>query len=268
MLSAGCGSLEYLNLRADKSKRKEKKVDENKKQELTEEQREELKNKLNDQFQKLGEVFSQCWESDEFKEAFMDDPKAVFEEYGVDYDHDKEYKIIETPEKTMIHVLPYEAIKPAIEQLNGILLKNVKDLSDEDSKQILLEGWKWEIYQCTEDTIYVPIPLCPDNLTPEELEMVNGGCLLFAAFFVFVSEAVGAVTSLAVAVEGVFAVSVLTVAAAAVLVVAAAALNTALAYTNVATTGDVVIQFSTELGYVSSNNSSSGTGSGSTPGKA
>ena len=31
----------------------------------------------------LGEVFSQCWESEEFKQHFKEDPKSVFEEYGV-----------------------------------------------------------------------------------------------------------------------------------------------------------------------------------------
>ena len=222
-------------------------ADGNNKQELTPEQKEQLKNHIDDQFQKLGEVFSQCWESEEFKNAFISDPKAIFEEYGIKYDNNREYRIIETPEKTLIHVLPYEGIKPAMQQFADMLTKNTKDLSDEDSKQILLEGWKWEIYQCTEDVIFMPIPLCPENLSPEELEMVNGGCLLFAAFFVFVAEAVGTVTSVAVALELAIAVSVFQAAAVFAGAVAIVLVNTVAAWTNVATTNAVALQFSTAL---------------------
>ena len=135
--------------------------------ELSESQKEELKRTFNDQLQKLGEVFSQCWESDEFKQAFISDPKAIFKEYEINYDENREYRVIDTPEKTMIHVLPYDGIKPAMAQLNELLMKNVKDLGDTDSKQVLLEDWKWQIYQNTPDTIYLPIPLCPEKLTPE-----------------------------------------------------------------------------------------------------
>ena len=133
---------------------------------LTNEQKEELKKKVEDQVQKLGEVFSQCWESEEFKKAFMQDPKAIFREYDVNFDDSKEYRILDTPEKTMIHVLPYEGIRPAMEKLCETFMKHVKDLGDEDSKQLLLEGWKWEIYQCTEDVIYMPIPLSDLSICP------------------------------------------------------------------------------------------------------
>ncbi len=237
--------------------------DDNNKRELTPEEKEAVKKQIDDQLQKLGEVFSQCWESDEFKNAFIEDPKAIFEEYGVNYDNNKEYRIIETPEKTMIHVLPYEGIKPAMEQLTQILTKNTKDLSDEDSKQLLLEGWKWEIYQCTEDVIYMPIPLCPENLTPEELEMVNGGCLLFAAFFVFVAEAVGTVTSVAVAAEFVVAASVFQAAVSIVGVLAFLLINTGVAWTNGAVTNAIAIQFSSAAAIgADSDKNDQGTGAG------
>lgn len=215
------------------------------KRELTEEQKEELKKKIDDQCQKLGEVFSQCWESDEFKKAFMENPKAIFKEYEINFDDTKEYRILDTPEKTMIHVLPYENVKPAMEELTEILKKNTKDLSDDDSKQILLEDWKWEIYQCTEDLIYMPIPLCPENLTPEELEMVNGGCLLLAAFFVFVAEAVGVATSLGAFAElfGVVTVAGFMAAVAFAGAAAVVLVNTLAGWTNVATTGAIAVQF-------------------------
>ena len=214
---------------------------------LTNEQKEELKKKVEDQVQKLGEVFSQCWESEEFKKAFMQDPKAIFREYDVNFDDSKEYRILDTPEKTMIHVLPYEGIRPAMEKLCETFMKHVKDLGDEDSKQLLLEGWKWEIYQCTEDVIYMPIPLCPENLTPEELEMVNGGCLLFALFFVVVAEAVGTVSTVAVAIELVVAASVFMAGVAFSVGLAIVVVNTLAGFTNVAATGAIAIQFNTSL---------------------
>lgn len=230
---------------------------------LSESQKEELKRQFNDQLQKLGEVFSQCWESDEFKQAFISDPKAVFKEYEINYDDSREYRIIDTPEKTIIHVLPYEGIKPAMEKLNDIFRKNVKDLSDTDSKQLLLEDWKWQIYQNTPDIFYLPIPLCPEKLTPEELEMVNGGCLLFAAFFVFVAEAVGVVTSVAVAAELAIAVSVFQAAAVFVAGLAIALVNTVAAWTNVASTGAVAVQFNSAWAVEENKNTQTpGTGTG------
>lgn len=163
------------------------------KRELTEEEA-KVKAELEEQVNKLGEVYSQCWESDEFKQAFIEDPKAIFEEYGINYDKDLEYRIIDTPEKTIVHVLPNKQVKTAMKALTDKFNKLVEDISDEDSKQILLEGWKWEIYQNTEKIVYLPIPLCPENLTPEELEMVNGGCLILAIVFAFFSTVTAEVT--------------------------------------------------------------------------
>lgn len=161
--------------------------------ELTEEQKQQAKEVIEDQMTKLGEIFSQCWESDKFRNAFKENPKAVFEEYGVNYNKDRNYEIIDTPEKTMIHVLPYKGVKQSIKGFNDMLLKHVEDIEDDDAKQVLLPGWSWQVYQNTEDTFYIPIPLCPENLTPEELELVNGGCLILV--FVFLAEMEAAVTT-------------------------------------------------------------------------
>lgn len=158
-------------------------------EDLTDEEKQKITDEVNDQKTRLGEIFSQCWESEEFKQAFMEDPKAIFEEYGVTYIKDKNYRIIDTPDKTIIHVLPYEGIKKAMTAFSDHLNQKVEELNDTEGKQLLLEGWSWQIYQDTEDTFNVPIPLCPENLTPEELEMVNGGCLIFSLVFLFVAVA-------------------------------------------------------------------------------
>ncbi len=124
----------------------------------------------------LGEVFSQCWESEEFKHSFMEDPKKIFEEYGVPYDDSKEYKVIDSPAKTIIHVLPYEGIKQAMQMIADGMLTNVKDVEEQEPKQIIPEGWAMQFVQNTEDTNYIVIPNSPEDMTPEELEMINGGC--------------------------------------------------------------------------------------------
>lgn len=161
--------------------------------ELTEEQKKQLQDYLNDQATKLGEVFSQCWESEVFKKAFIENPKAIFDEYGVAYKKDSNYKVIDTPDKTIIHVLPYKGVKQGMQQVCDILMNHVKDLKDDEEKQVLLEGWSWQIYQNTEDTFYLPLPICPENLSPEELELVNGGCLVLLVLMLF--EAAAAVTT-------------------------------------------------------------------------
>ncbi len=157
--------------------------------------KEELKDYLGDQATKLGEVFSQCWESEDFKKEFIADPKKVFDKYGLEYNDDKEYRVLDTPPKTIIQVLPYENTKAAVKAMTDRINKSVEDLADDESKQILLEGWKWEIYQNTEDVYYIPIPRSPENLSPEELEMVNGGCIIFAILFLFEAQSIATTTT-------------------------------------------------------------------------
>lgn len=196
--------------------------------ELTEEQKQQAKEILEDQMTKLGEVFSQCWESDEFRDAFIEDPKAIFEEYGVNYDKDKNYKVFQTPDKTLVHILPYKGVKTGVKSFTETLLKHVEDIDDEAEKQVLPEGWSWQIFQNTEDTFYIPIPLCPENLTPEELELVNGGCIVAILIFVFqtgvlATTAAGVTETFAmfvVVVDAMLAAEVAFAAAAAVIVAA------------------------------------------------
>ena len=159
--------------------------------ELTEQQKKELEGVIKDQMNRMGEVFSQCWESDDFKEAFMKDPKAIFFVFGVNYNEEKEYVVIDSPDKTIVHVLPHDGIKSAVDGFGQMLAKKVEDLDDKGGRQILLDGWKYEIYQNTPDKFYIAIPHSPDNLSPEELEMVNGGCFFLAFVFIIESVALG-----------------------------------------------------------------------------
>lgn len=206
--------------------------------ELTEEQKKQAKELIDDQMTKLGEVFSQCWESEEFKKAFMADPKAIFEEYGVNHEKDMNYKIIDTPEKTIVHVLPYKNAKKGVEDLCDMFMRHIEGLEDEDEKQILLPDWSWSIYQNTEDTYYVPIPLCPENLSPEELELVNGGCLIFALIFLFATTTVAEAVMFASTITVALFVDAVAAFAAVALVAAGAVLAVAMVAVEISATFD------------------------------
>lgn len=220
---------------------------------LTEEQKEQIKAEVKEQVDRLGEVFSQCWESDEFKQAFIADPKAIFKEYGVNFADDKEYVVIDSPEKTFIKVLPYEGIKGVLREYTENWMKKVEELDEKEGKQIIVDGWKELIYQNTPDKFYIAIPHCPDTLTPEELEMVNGGCL-FSAIVIFFELAVVASTVAAVAEVAavVFEVAALATAVAAMGAMYSVVLTvTVLMTSNMATTGAIVTADTTMLNVMS-----------------
>ncbi|MDO5574904.1 MAG: hypothetical protein Q4G60_13105 [bacterium] len=151
--------------------------------ELTEEQKAAIE-AANKEATKIGEIFSQCWESEDFRKNFKEHPKEVLKEYGVTYDESKDYIILDSPAKTVTYVLPYENVKQGMQVIADGLMRNVSSVEDETPKQIIPEGWAIQILQNTEDTCYMVIPVSPEDLTPEELELVNGGC--FIGFFVSV----------------------------------------------------------------------------------
>lgn len=220
---------------------------------LTEEQKEQIKAEVKEQVDRLGEVFSQCWESDEFKQAFIADPKAIFKEYGVNFADDKEYVVIDSPEKTFIKVLPYEGIKGVLREYTENWMKKVEELDEKEGKQIIVDGWKELIYQNTPDKFYIAIPHCPDSLTPEELEMVNGGCI-FSAIVIFFELAVVATTVAAAAEVAavVFEVAALATAVAAMGAMYSVVLTvTVLMTSNMATTGAIVTADTTMLNVMS-----------------
>lgn len=204
---------------------------------LTQEQKDALAI-IEDQKTKLGEVFSQCWESEEFRAAFKADPKAIFEEYGINYLKDKEYRILDTPDKTVIHVLPYEGIKAGLDDLYGRLKGLIGDVNDDEGKTVIPDGWSYMVVQNTEDVINMPIPLSPENLSPEELELVNGGCLIFGLVIVVVFQTEAAVTTTTT-----FAFAVVSLAALAASVFLAIAAQSAVVATTVLTVLEVATSY-------------------------
>lgn len=152
-------------------------TDEEKKQfdegveQLTDEQREALDKSLQQQIS-LSEIYAQCWDDEDFKEEFKADPKKVMGKFGVEYDDNVDYVVLENEPKTITYVLPYAGVKEVVEGITEDFNNKVSDVVE--GKQIIPENWCIKFIQNTEDISYIVIPMSPENLTPEELEFVNG----------------------------------------------------------------------------------------------
>lgn len=150
---------------------------------------------------KLAEVFAQCWDDEAFKKRFMEHPEEVMTEYGVIYDKSKDYVVMDTKDKVVTCVLPYENIKDTMLAIGDAFKKAAE--SGPDTRKVLPEGWSMEFIQNTADTNYLVIPLNPEKLTPEELEMINGGFVLitpgvFLVVFAAVAVVVAATAAVAI----------------------------------------------------------------------
>ena len=192
-----------------------------------------------EQRKKLAEVFSQCWDDESFKQRFIEHPTEVMDEYGVEYDKSKDYVIRDSKEKTITYVLPFENVKNAMTEIGEAFKKSAE--GGPDTRKVLPEGWSLEFIQNTVDTNYIMIPLNPEKLTPEELELINGGFIIATVFLIVcvAVAAVGAAVAVAAGVVYVVAAGVAVgaaVAAAAAVAHVAALVNT-VALGNVHTVG-------------------------------
>lgn len=147
-----------------------------------------------DNRKKLAEIFSQCWDDERFQARFIEHPKDVMAEFNIAYDKAKDYVVLPGKEKTLTCVLPYENVNEALKAIGNAFTKTAEN--GPDNRRILPEGWSYEFIQNTSDTNYIAIPMNPEKLSPEELEMVNGGCvfglIVAAALFVVVAVFNGA----------------------------------------------------------------------------
>lgn len=212
--------------------------EENKQKELSPEIK-AIIDKDTEQRKKLAEIFSQCWDDETFKKRFIEHPTEVMDEYDVDYDKSKDYVIKDSKEKTITYVLPYENVKTAMIGVGQAFGESAE--SGPDTRKVLPEGWSLEFIQNTVDTNFIMIPLNPEKLSPEELELVNGGFIIGTVFLIVAVcvAAVGAAVAVAAGVVYVVAagVAVGAVIAAAAAVAHVAALVNTVAIGNVHTVG-------------------------------
>lgn len=138
---------------------------------LTDEQKEAIEKSIQQQIA-LSEIFSQCWDDEDFEAEFKENPKKIMDKFGVEYDDNVDYVVLDNEPKTITYVLPFEGIKEAVSGIADAYKKKVEDVVE--SKQIIPENWSIKFIQNTEDVNYIVIPMSPENLTPEELEFVSG----------------------------------------------------------------------------------------------
>lgn len=138
---------------------------------MTDEQKEAFDKGMQQQFA-LAEIFSQCWDDEDFKAEFKADPKKIMDKFGVEYDDNVDYVVLDNAPKTITYVLPFEGVKETVSALADSFKDKVADVVE--GKQVIPENWSFKFIQNTEDINYIVIPMSPENLTPEELEFVNG----------------------------------------------------------------------------------------------
>lgn len=177
---------------------------------LTPEQ-EEAQRKHNEYITKMGDIFSECWDDEAFKAAFIADPVKVFKQYGIETEEGVEYVVIEAPVRTQYCVLPHEKTREAMAVVTNFFTESV---AEKDT--FMPEGWEMRIIQNTEDKRFIVLPFSPDELTPEELALVAGGGWFRGKTFIFTHTVLIAVS------HGVVATEVAAVALVAVAVAVAA----------------------------------------------
>lgn len=156
---------------------------------------------------KYSALMAACWQDEDVKKKFMENPKDVLKEYSIPVEESKEYQVIEADKYSTYVVLPYEGVEEAVQSLFKIF-----HTWSEQGKQIIKPGCELRLIQNTESTNYVVLPACPDLYTGEEkvmLQQANGvtavdvevALQLEVAVQVFSVQSAAAVTTAAVGAE-------------------------------------------------------------------
>lgn len=148
-----------------------------------------------------------CWQDEDLKKNFLNNPKDILKEYSVPVEESKQYQVIEADKYSTYVVLPYERTEEAIQSLFKLF-----HLWSDKSSQIIQKGCELRIIQNTADTNYIVLPCCPDLYTENEkmeLRLANGYTVtdvdvavqLEVAVQVISAQSVAAVTTAAAGAE-------------------------------------------------------------------
>jgi len=117
---------------------------------------------------KYSELIAACWQDEDVKKKFVENPKDVLKEYSVPVEESKQYRVIEADKYSAYVVLPYENVEEAVQSLFRIF-----HAWGEQGKQIIKPDCELRIIQNTADTNYVVLPVCPELYTEEEKAMLQ-----------------------------------------------------------------------------------------------
>ncbi|WP_019679588.1 hypothetical protein [Ruminococcus flavefaciens] len=121
---------------------------------------------------RYGEIVTNCWENEDYKKSFIENPDKYLTEIGIDIPDGVHYKVIVAKPNENYIILPYEGIKEAVEMLSKNLL-----MVSENNQVIVPMGQELRIVQNSENTRYVLLPPSPKSIIEANLELLNTGLL-------------------------------------------------------------------------------------------
>ena len=140
----------------------------------------------------VGQLISQCWEDQKYKQAFLANPEKIFKEAGIDLPAEIRIRVLESTPTITYSVLPATLTAEYLAELT-------KGLSD--PKFAVPEGGELRFVQNSAAVNYFVLPVKPSGtgeLSDEDLDQVAGG--VFVVGVVGWSFVYGAAAIVAVAV--------------------------------------------------------------------
>lgn len=121
---------------------------------------------------KYSRLIAACWQDEEVKKKFLENPKEILKEYSIPVEESRQYQVIEADKYCAYVVLPYEEVEEAVQSLFKLF-----HMWSEQGKQIIKPGCELRIIQNTADTNYFVLPASPELYTEEEkmlLQQLDG----------------------------------------------------------------------------------------------
>ena len=151
---------------------------------------------LSENRMKIGQIIAKIWEDPAFKKKFIEKPKTVLADYGIDVPADKKVNILENTATQSYFMLPEvrEQMQNTfdttptdqLEAYQSIIAKAWKDPEYKakllaDPEAVLTEagidthGTKVSVVEEHTGQTYILLPIPPKALTDEQLDSVAGG---------------------------------------------------------------------------------------------
>ena len=125
-----------------------------------------------DQRAVIGEIIAKCWQDDNFKKSFIENPKKYLVEAGLTIPDKIEVKVVEAGPKIMYSLLPRKVSMDFLQKMMKTLVNNGMS-----SGLKLPESGELRFIQNTSSLQYIIIPAKPleGELCDADLELVAGG---------------------------------------------------------------------------------------------
>ena len=131
----------------------------------------------------VGQLISQCWEDQNYKQAFLANPEKILKEAGIDLPADLRIRVLENTPTILYSIFPATLTAEYLAELT-------KGLSDQ--KFALPEGGELRFVQNSAAVNYFVLPVKPSvtgELSEADLDQVAGGIGVLG--IVLLSYAVG-----------------------------------------------------------------------------